>query len=312
MMAQKQKSEAYQEEGYFSPDDFKLILKNPILDISAQIWEPNRYNAFKTFYRSMRIIDDLVDSHKSANTEITEGMKGQIMKSIGDWLVGPGTQAISIQKELFETISKFKLSLEPWQNLMGAMAYDLSNNGFRTFQDFLEYSEGAAVAPGSIFMHMCAIGAQGGVYVPPEFDAKAAARPLARFSYVVHIIRDFQADQEANLNYFADDLMAKHGIDRAMLKKIARGGEIPLGFRNFMNEYRTYAKQFQEESRQMLDDISPYLKPRYKLSLELIYSLYSQIFERIDIEQGKFTTEELNPTADEVMDRINETFRKFS
>ncbi|MCW4040280.1 MAG: hypothetical protein NWE83_05970, partial [Candidatus Bathyarchaeota archaeon] len=45
--------------------DFRRVLKNPILDIAARIWDDERYEAFKTCYRSMRAIDDLVDGAKS-------------------------------------------------------------------------------------------------------------------------------------------------------------------------------------------------------------------------------------------------------
>ncbi len=45
--------------------DFGKVLKNPILDIAARLWEDDRYEAFKTCYRSMRAIDDLVDGVKS-------------------------------------------------------------------------------------------------------------------------------------------------------------------------------------------------------------------------------------------------------
>lgn len=45
--------------------DFQQILTNPILDIAAHVWEEERYNAFKICYRTMRILDDLVDDRKS-------------------------------------------------------------------------------------------------------------------------------------------------------------------------------------------------------------------------------------------------------
>ena len=37
------------------------------------------------------------------------------------------------------------------------MVYDLNNDGFETFEDFLNYAEGAAVCPGAIFMHLCGV-----------------------------------------------------------------------------------------------------------------------------------------------------------
>jgi hypothetical protein len=35
------------------------------------------------------------------------------------------------------------------------------------------------------------------------------------------------------------------------------------------------------------------------------------VFERIDLKDGTFTTEELNPTPDETKDRVYNTIMKF-
>ena len=61
----------------------------------------------------------------------------------------------------------------------------------------------------------------------------------------------------------------------------------------------------------MLDKMDGSMQPRYKLSLEIIYSLYLQIFERIDIKNGKFTSEELNPSAEEIHFRLKLIISKF-
>ena len=52
--------------------DFSEILTNPILDIAARFWDDDRYAAFKICYRSMRLIDDLVDERKESGGPITQ------------------------------------------------------------------------------------------------------------------------------------------------------------------------------------------------------------------------------------------------
>jgi phytoene synthase len=305
-----------QNTSYFVFDrniDFQHILTNPILDIAARFWEDERYDAFKICYRYMRFLDDCVDNYKADLREISKVETRQLTAIVHDWLeaMKESTPRDSFQKELAETIARFQIPLWPWQKLSKSMIYDLHHDGFRDLSAFLRYSEGAAVAPGSIFTHLCGVVKEKGLYRPPCYDIRKAARPLALFCYVVHIIRDFQKDQTDNLCYFADDLIAENGLNRQLLKEIAAGRKITPGFRNLMRRYYTLAEYYRRRARRAIDENSLYLEARYNFSLELIYSLYLQIFERIDVLNGRFTTAELCPLPEEVQDRIKLTISYF-
>ena len=293
--------------------DFQAILTNPILDIAARFWDDERYNAFKTCYRSMRVIDDFVDDRKSTGEEISRVEMKQMTSMLNGWLdaIAGTTPCDSSTKELIETNERFLIPLWPWQRLAKSMIYDLQHDGFRSFPVFLRYSEGAAVAPASIFIHLCGIKQENGCYHAPQFDIRKAARPLAIFAYLVHIIRDFQEDQNDNLNYFANVLIAECGLDCQELREIAYGGKITSGFRKLMVRYYNFAEYYQRKARWMIDKTSVHLEQRYKISLEVIYSLYLQIFERIDLQKGGFTTAELSPSPEEVQARINRTISSF-
>jgi hypothetical protein len=52
-------------------------------------------------------------------------------------------------------------------------------------------------------------------------------------------------------------------------------------------------------------------KPRYFLSLKIIYDLYLKIYDRIDPENGSFTTRELNPTPVEIRESVMDCIRLF-
>ena len=299
--------------GFGQNIDFQQILTNPILDIAARFWEDERYDAFKICYRSMRTVDDLVDNRKAAAHVISEVEKRQFTAVVNDWVkaLKEATPRDPLLKQLAETRASFQVPLWPWQKLANSMIYDLHDDGFGTFQAFLKYSEGAAVSPGSIFMHLCGVVEENGHYQPPPYDIRKAARPLALFCYLVHIIRDFQKEQSSNLNYFADDLIAENGLNRQILKEIAAGGKISPGFRNLMAKYYTSAEYYRRKARLAIDKTSVHLESRYWLSLEIIYSLYLQIFERIDVPNGNFGTTELNPSPEEIHNRINLTVSSF-
>jgi len=289
--------------------DFRNVLKNPILDIAARLWENERYEAFRTCYRSMRAIDDLVDGVKSQGATLSEAEKGHLASRVKEWVqaIEDGLHNDAYQRRLTETMERFRIPLWPWRKLAESMIYDIFHNGFSTFQDFLTYSEGAAVAPGSVFTFLCGVRKVEGEYHPPPFDAQEVSRSTALYCYLVHIIRDFQKDQNENLNYFSDDLMAEYGLNTSKLREIAAGGEVSAGLRRLMGRYVKLAEGYGRESRDALEKITPHLEPRYLLSFKLLHSLYDQILERVDVLNGSYTAAELNPSPEEIDERIKDT-----
>jgi phytoene/squalene synthetase len=150
-----------------------------------------------------------------------------------------------------------------------------------------------------------------GKYEEPSFDLRWASTPCAVFSYLVHIIRDFQKDQLNNLSYFADDLILKNHLTRRDLREFAEGRPVNDDFRNLIAHYYKVAGEYRDQTWNVIKEIKPRLQPRYQLSLDIIFSLYLMVAERIDLKNGKFTAEELNPTPDETRERVYKTIMDF-
>ncbi len=297
----------------FNKIDFSRIIDHPNILIAAAFWDEERYQAARTCYRYMRAIDDLIDCHKSAHAVIAGPEKEQFISKVNEWVAmardtGNNNPA---QHELLDTIRKFHIPAWPLEAFARSMIYDIDHTGFKTLDDFLEYSQGASVAPASIFVHLNSLTRQGDNYLPPGFDVRSAATPCAIFSYLVHIIRDFQKDQLNNLNYFADDVMERNGLTPADLRKIAEGSHILTGFRRMIAEYYTLAGTYRKKTFQVINQIAPFLEPRYQLSLQVIFSLYLMVYERISPERSNFTAAELNPTPEEIRKRVYETMVSF-
>jgi phytoene synthase len=282
------------------------ISTNPILDSAARFWENERYDAFKICYQSMRIIDDLIDNCRAAAQKVSEFDKCEFEALVKDAIAD-----MFVQPRLVKTRAKFRIPIWPWKVFSESMSYDLQHNGFRTLPVFLKYSEGAAVAPASVFMHLCGAVRKNGRYYPPQFDIRRAARPVALFCYLVHVIRDFQKDQKNNINYLAENLTAESGLNQLKLRKIAAGGHINLEFRSLITKYCRLIEYYRRRARLAIDKTSAYLEPRYALSLEIIYSLYLQIYERIVSSNGSYATSELSPSVEDVADRTKLTVSSF-
>ena len=290
----------------FHSIDFNMIKDHPNILVAANFWDEDRFYAAKICYQFMRAIDDLIDNHKAKNRLIEPEERKEFVANVEDWLkmIIISEECNALQGELIETIEKFRIPLWPMEVFAESMIYDINNDGFPTLDSFLEYAGGASVAPASIFVHLNGLQKTDGRYEPPLFDVKWAASPCAIFSYAVHIIRDFQKDQLNNLSYFADDLIIKDCLTRKALRKFAEGKPVNDNFRNLMKEYYMLADEYRLKTYDIIREIRPLLEPRYQLSLEIIFDLYLMVFERIDLKNGKFTTEELNPTPDETRERV--------
>ena len=293
--------------------DFEAILKNPILDIAARLWEEERYEAFRVCYRSMRIIDDIVDNRKSRGDRISDSEIAALSNQMRSWLESVQSGRISDEfgLQFAETLKEFAIPLWPWERLCRAMVYDLRHDGFASFLTFARYAEGAAVSPAAIFMHLCGVKRTESGYSRPTYDIRLAARPLALFSYLVHIMRDFEVDQRNNLDYFADWIMHDCGIRREDLRTIAMTNKPTAAFRQLMARYRAIGEFYRAKARAQVDATLPLLAPRYQLSLEMIYSLYLQIFDRINPETGEFSAGALNPEPQELRAQIERTIDHF-
>jgi len=297
----------------FNSLDFDIIKDHPNILIAANFWEEDRYNAARICYKFMRMIDDLIDNYKTEHILIADREKKKFIDEVHRWIKAFKNKSNNNNQydELTDTLTKYKIPFWIMEDFARSMIYDIHNDGFSTFNEFMDYTQGASVAPASIFVHLCGLQKFDGYYKAPLFDIRKASSPCAIFCYLVHIIRDFQKDQRNNLNYFADDLLKKNGLNRKDLKDISEGGMISQNFRSLVQEYYVMADMYRNKTFSIIREIEPYLESRYRLSLDIIFNLYLMVFERINVKEGLFTYEELNPTSREIKERVYRTINDF-
>ncbi|MBL7967138.1 MAG: squalene/phytoene synthase family protein [Prolixibacteraceae bacterium] len=297
----------------FESIDFEKVVDHPNILIAAHFWDGERYQAARNCYKFMRAIDDLIDNYKTEHITIAPENQARFEADVYRWIstVVEASSEMPTHRELIDTVQRFCIPFWPLEAFAKSMIYDIYHDGFPTLQGFIDYAGGASVAPASIFVHLAGLRQSNGKYLPPLFDVKEVATPCAIFSYLVHIIRDFQKDHLNNLNYFPDDLIAKYGMNRQQLLFMAKGGQITDGFRSLIRELYEAADIYRERTLEMIRQIKPLVEPRSQLSLEIIFDLYLMVFERIDIEQGTFTSAELNPTWKEIRERVGMVIERF-
>lgn len=307
------KEENIPHETLLNQIDFDKISRNPNILIAAGFWDDERYRAAKACYKFMRKIDDLVDNHKTENKSFSDCEKKAFTEQINEWIqcVQSKSKGDADLEEVIDTISTFNIPLYLFHNFTRSMIYDINNDGFPNFNSFLNYADGASVAPASIFVHLACLKDDYSGYRVPYMDLKSFSRPCALFSYLVHIIRDFQKDTLDNLNYFAADILKENGLDTSRLQMIADGEPVPESFRNVIRQYCDYALIYSKRTEETIRQLSGWLPGKYMLSFEVIYKLYMNIFEKIDIENGSFTSNELNPSMDEIKEQVVSLLNKY-
>jgi len=305
------KTELYYQ--IFESIDFEKVVDHPNILIAAHFWDAERYQAARNCYKFMRAIDDLIDNYKTEHITIAPENQARFEADVYRWIstVIEASSEMPSHRELIDTVQRFCIPFWPLEAFAKSMIYDIYHDGFSTLQGFIDYAGGASVAPASIFVHLAGLTKSEGKYIAPKFDVKEVATPCAIFSYLVHIIRDFQKDHLNNLNYFPDDLIVKYGLDRAGLLSMAKGTAISPGFRKMIGELYEVADFYRAKTLSMIRFIKPLMEPRSQLSLEIIFDLYLMVFERINIERGTFSTGELNPTWIEIKERVGKVIEKF-
>jgi phytoene/squalene synthetase len=244
--------------------------KMPHLYRVARLFEDReRFGAFCAAYASMRWVDDLVDEGRHTQDQLASWEE-----EIGGHFEGrPGTSEYG--PALADTLSRFDLPREPWSRLASAMRYDAEHDGFGTYQGFLDYAEGATVAPASIFATLLLMRPSGGGFAPalPYVRIRDAVRASAIGCYEVHILRDAKVDLEAGRNYFPRDEMEPYHLD----------AEQPLSdaWRSYLRAYAMRTRGGWDPGLADLQSIEGPMTDREKLMLHLLVEFYGRSLRKI-------------------------------
>ncbi len=294
-------------------------LKNPILDIAASFWDDERYRAFRVCYQSMRQLDDIVDDLKVAglaeNPDLRSEVKDQLKETVAllqsDSPVPAELQEVAGLDELRATMRRFKIPMTPWLRLANAMEFDLEHSGFDSFLQFARYAKGAAVAPASVFIHLIGLSCVNDEYIPAPINIFKSARPLAMFSYLTHIQRDFRQDAAEGLEYFPLTARRSFGVSSDDWRSSSEGMQT-TSFTSMVKHYHSLADRYRLKSIVEENPVYPFLDEATRFSLNLIWDLYSQIHESIARANYALDPKLIHPNKEEISQRVMSLADKMS
>ena len=273
--------------------------------------DSKRYLAFCALYAVMRVVDDRIDAIPSRR-KLNSGSREREHAVVVAWqeamaaahgtrrdvsledVASPEGVARCENPEAGELISAaaeamrvFPVPFILWDNFFTAMHQDIDSERFAAYTDFLHYTEGASVAPTTIYLYLItARSAQSGepYRVPENFDLIACGRALGTFAYLGHILRDLTQDLatgERGLLYLAADDMTAHGVSEAMLHADAARGQASDQVVALVRTLVERSWAGQREGRELLRPLAGRLEPDCAFIIELIITIYERVLEKI-------------------------------
>jgi phytoene/squalene synthetase len=278
--------------------------QNNLYLVSRYFADREKYLAFCAFYAVMRLVDDRIDAIPS-RSELASEARAFEHRVVDFWQdcveacrAGAAPVLAEIPEGLPEGVPELLAALTDasqrfpvpgvlWRNFFAAMHRDLDSHRFAAYRDFLEYAEGAAVAPTTIYLYLVASrpAAVGEPYVLPEgFDLIGSGHHLGVFAYLGHILRDLAADlatgREGLLYLAADDLDA-FGLTEAMLFADLANRQASPQLRALVGELAARSLDFLQGGRRLLTVLDGTLTPDCAFALELIMAIYQEVVDRI-------------------------------
>jgi phytoene synthase len=275
---------------------------NNLYRTSCLFGDRARYLAFCAYYSVMRVVDDRIDNlptrsglslqAREAEHQVVSAWASAVARCYTDQAPTRFTWEACELADARELLGAFAESLEVvrppqflWSDFFRSMHWDLDHSRFHTWDEFLEYAEGASVAPTTIYLYLIAsqLGAPGGT-VPVGFDIVGCGRHLGRFAYLGHIVRDLAEDLllgDSGLIYVPLEEMSAFGVSEKVLFSDLRRGRASRNTRLLVSELVTRARDHLAEGQLLLDPLGGRLEEDCELILALIIATYERVLDKI-------------------------------
>ncbi len=271
---------------------------------SCYFRDKERYRAFCAMYAVMRVVDDRVDN-LLAQPHLTPSDRAQTVGVVEAWRRAAKACLSGCRPKLEDRVTcdhphtdellvafsgaveQFPVPVQLWDDFFAAMLQDLEREGFATYRQFLEYAEGAAVAPTTIYLHLITAERRADERVfdaPRGFDLVRCGRALGRFAYLAHILRDLRSDLatgEHGLLYLAEDDMTAHGVSVESLRRDAAAATASPRLRALVRELVERASTLAREGHTCSSALDGRLSADRGFVLKLIMGIYEGVLGKI-------------------------------
>ena len=268
------------------------VVKNTVsylCNTISYVKDKERVNAFNVMYAVMRIVDNLVDEREDRS----ESNNGKIRKEILKWkkminkCYEGNPEKYPISFAFFESLSKFKIPKEIWDDFFYSMERDIENPKFRDYADFEKYCLGASCSPTIIYLFLLLSEKNKGVYSLSGFDYLGAGRNLGVWAYLIHILRDVKKDADNSLFYLPEKELNKFDLK---IEDIIQFSNLGIGDKRYSSFLQYYLKKAEDYHQSSIGNIEIYLKKISKdrrFSVLIILRTYEELAKRLKLSGEK-------------------------
>jgi phytoene synthase len=216
-------------------------------------------------YGFTRYADEIVDQTESRPTAERAALLTAWSEKFMAGLRGE-PQDDELLPAVLHTIAVFDLDLTDFDKFLRSMAMDITVDGYRTYDDLLEYMEGSAAVIGTMMLPI--LGAS---------DLAAAREPARQLGFafqLTNFIRDIAEDLDRDRVYLPEEHLAEFGVTREELGR-------RIATRNVKELIKAEVARAREHYAAAAPGI-PLLEPASQACMRTAFQLYGGILNEIE------------------------------
>lgn len=190
---------------------------------------------------------------------------------------GPITSTDPIFIALKDTIRRYNIPRQLFDDMISGMEDDFHRNRYETFEDLYSYCYRVASTVGLVCIE---------IYGYDDLAAREFSEAWGIFMQLTNIIRDVAEDAERDRIYLPMEDLARYGISEQDVKSGADLLEHP-GWKPFVDEYITRAETYRDKAFKLL----PLLDKQSRYSPAAMMAFYESILKKIDKSEGDVFSE---------------------
>ena len=219
-----------------------------------------RRRSLYAVYAFCRFVDDVADDESIREpARLLDRWREELGRVYGE-----GTPTRAISRALADTVRRFSVPREHFEELISGMEMDLSRKRYATFEDLRQYCYRAASVVGLICIEIFG-------YTNP--DAKLYAENLGIACQLTNILRDVKEDASKGRIYLPQEDLARFGVSEQEILT----GVYSEAFVHLMEFEARRAREFYERAQQSL----PPEDRSTLLTAEAMRLIYGSLLDRI-------------------------------